>query len=139
MGPLNALYTHHKDAVRGGLKQMLEQKRAYTAQLAARGLEALIPRDASLASFLVPELVAKLARANRLLEGLDDEIEDALGDIRNVLVQSFKVDPAKTDQMVQDFFSAQAMKARRNSTRFTMRFCATCGLAMTSQRLPRTG
>jgi hypothetical protein len=103
MGPLNALYTHHKDAVRGGLKQMLEQKRAYTAQLAARGLEALIPRDASLASFLVPELVAKLARANRLLEGLDDEIEDALGDIRNVLVQSFKVDPAKTDQMVQDF------------------------------------
>jgi hypothetical protein len=103
MGPLEALYTHHKEAVRAGLKQMLEEKRPYTVRLAARGLEALILRDISLASFLVPELVAKLVRANRLLEGIDSEIEEALDDIRDVLVQSFKVDPAKTDQMIQDF------------------------------------
>jgi hypothetical protein len=103
MGPLETLYTHHKEAVRAGLKQMLEEKRPYTVRLAARGLEALVPRDSSLATFLVPELVAKLARANRLLEGIDSEIEEALDDIRDMLVQSFKVDPAKTDQMIQDF------------------------------------
>ena len=54
---------------------MLESKRPYIARLAALGLEALILVDGTLTSFLVPELIAKLARANRLLEGRDDEIE----------------------------------------------------------------
>jgi hypothetical protein len=103
MGPLKALYGQHKDAVRAGLRQMLEQKRPYTVRLAALGLEALIPLDTSLASFLVPELVAKLARSNHLLEGSEDEIEDALGDMRDALVMSFTADPDKVDQLIQDF------------------------------------
>jgi hypothetical protein len=102
-GPLMELYRHHKDAVRAGIRQMLEQKRPYIAQLAARGLEALIPHDKTLASFLVPELIAKLVRSNHLLEGRDDEIEDALNDIRDVLVLSFTSDPDKVDQLIQDF------------------------------------
>jgi len=103
MGPLTALYRQHKDAVRAGLKQMLEQKRSYVAQLAALGLQALIPLDTALASFLVPELVAKMVRSNHLLEGRDEEIENALGDIRDVLVLSFTSDPDKVDQLIQDF------------------------------------
>lgn len=103
MGPLTALYSQHKDAVRTGLRQMLEQKQAYIAQLAARGLEALIPGDMTLASFLVPELVAKLVRSKHLLEGHDEEIDEALGDIRDVLVLSFTSDPDKVDQLIQEF------------------------------------
>lgn len=102
-GPLNALYAHHKNAVRVGLKQMLESRRPYIARLAALGLEALILVDGTLTSYLVPELIAKLARANRLLEGRDDEIEDALTDIHRVLVLDFKADPAKVDQLIKDF------------------------------------
>jgi hypothetical protein len=72
MAPLKALYAHHKDAVRAGLRQMLESKRPYIARLAALGLEALIPVDGTLTAFLIPELIAKLARANRLLEARED-------------------------------------------------------------------
>jgi hypothetical protein len=103
VGPLKALYAHHKNAVQVGLKQMLEGKRPYIARLAALGLEALIPVDAALTSFLVPELIAKLARANRLLEGREDEIEDVLTDIHRVLTIDFKSDPAKVDQLIKDF------------------------------------
>jgi hypothetical protein len=103
MGPLTALYSQHRDAVRAGLRQMLEQKRAYIAQLAARGLEALIPGDMALASFLVPELVAKLVRSSHLLEGHDEEIDDTLSDIRDVLVLAFTSAPDKVDQLIQDF------------------------------------
>ena len=103
MGPLKALYAHHKDAVRAGLRQMLESKRPYIARIAALGLSALISVDGTLTSFLVPDLIAKLARANRLLEGREDEVEDTLNDIRTVLVVDFKADPAKVDQLIKDF------------------------------------
>jgi hypothetical protein len=82
---------------------MLESKRPYIARLAALGLEALIPVDGTLTSFLLPELIAKLARANRLLEGREDEIEDVLTDIHRVLVLDFKADPSKVDQLIKDF------------------------------------
>jgi hypothetical protein len=52
MGPLKALYAHHKDAVRAGLRQMLESKRPYIARIAALGLSALISVDGTLTSFL---------------------------------------------------------------------------------------
>ncbi len=103
LGPLRALYAHHKDAVRCTLKEMIEERRPYTVRLAARGLEALLPTDATLSIFLVPELIARLVRANRLLEGRPDEVEETLDDIRDVLVQSFKADPSKVDQLIQDF------------------------------------
>jgi len=102
-GPLNAVYAQHKNAVRAGLKQMLESKRPYIARLAALGLEALIPVDRTITSFLVPELIAKLARANRLIEGREDEISDVLTDIHRVLVRDFEADPAKVDQLIKDF------------------------------------
>jgi hypothetical protein len=85
------------------LKEMFEQRRPYTVRLAARGLEALLPSDKALSTFLVPELIAKLVRANRLLECRPDEIEEALEDVRDVLVKSFKNEPAKVDQLIQDF------------------------------------
>jgi hypothetical protein len=102
-GPLQALYDQHKDAVRAGLREMLEQKDAYIARLSALGLEALIPRDPSLVSFLVPELIARVARANHLLEGREDDVDKALGDIRDTLVLCFLADPAKVDQLIQDY------------------------------------
>jgi hypothetical protein len=103
VGPLQALYSHHKNAVQAALKEMIEDRRPYTVRLAARGLAALLPSDKTLSAFIVPELVAKLVRANRLLEGRPDEIEDTLNDIRDVLVRSFKADPSKVDQLIQDF------------------------------------
>lgn len=102
-GPLKALYFAHKDAVRAGLKEMVEQRNPFTVRLAARGLQALLPHDKALSAFLVPELVAKLVRAKRLLDGREDEIEETLDDVRDVLVQSFKSDPAKVDQLIQNF------------------------------------
>ena len=102
-GPLKALYSSHKEAVRGALKEMFEQRRPFTVRLAARGLEALLPHDKTLSGFLVPELIAKLVRAKRLLDGREDEIEETLDDVRDVLVQSLKADPAKVDQLIQDF------------------------------------
>jgi hypothetical protein len=103
LGPLLALYDHHKDAVRAGLRTMLEQKDAYIARLSALGLAALISHDASLASFLVPELIARVARANHLLEGREDDVDQALGDIRDTLVLCFLADPTKVDQLIQDY------------------------------------
>lgn len=101
--PLTALYSNHKDAVRAGLKEMIEQRRPFIVRLAARGLEALLPNDTALSNFLVPELISKLARANRLLDGRPDEIEDMLNDVRDVLVQLFKANPSQVDQLIQDF------------------------------------
>ena len=102
-GPLHALYDQHKDAVCAGLREMLEQKNAYVARLAALGLEALIPRDPSLASYLVPELIARVARAKHLLEGSEDDVDKALDDIRDTLVLCFMADPGKVDQLIQDY------------------------------------
>jgi hypothetical protein len=107
-GPLKALYLAHKDAVRAALKEMFEQRRPFIVRLAARGLEALLPHDKALSAFLVPELVAKLVRAKRLLDGREDEIEETLDDVRDVLVISLKADPAKVDQLIQDFLVGAA-------------------------------
>jgi hypothetical protein len=103
-GPLDALYRYRKDAVRAGLRLLLEDTRAYNIRLAARGLDVLVARDATLTEFLAPELISKIARANRLVLGSEEEVSETLDEIRSVLTRTFHFDPEKTDRLIAAYF-----------------------------------
>jgi hypothetical protein len=101
--PLFALYRSHKDAVRAGLKALLEEKDAFRVRKAALGVEVLAHQDASILRFLATELVAKVARSKWLVQGREEEVTDALNDIRDALRLVFEARPKETDALIADY------------------------------------
>ena len=97
IGPLSELYRTRPDWVRNGLKILLGRTEAHNAGLAARGIKILSAQDPSLLQFANDDLIAKLARAKWLTQGSEDEVSDALRDIRNMLVEAFDAAPQAID------------------------------------------
>jgi hypothetical protein len=104
-GPLKAAYAIHATAIKGGLKLLLEQKDVRSVRFAARGLEFLSRSDVGLLSFLVSELTAKLARSKWLVYGEEQEVEDAIHDIRRAVTRSFMASPHQTDAIIQSYLT----------------------------------
>jgi hypothetical protein len=105
-GPFREVYRLHAAAIKKGLKDLLEQKDAESVRTAARGLAFLGEQDASLSEFLVPELTAKLARAKWLIEGhQEEEVEEAIHDVRYALTRAFKAKPQETDATVMGYLN----------------------------------
>jgi hypothetical protein len=109
-GPLHALYYSHPKAVRAGIAALLEKTAAEDVQYAARGIEALAGLDTSLAGHWARELVSKLARPHHLVRGPQEIVDDALRDIRSVLVLAFLQNPQEIDSLIGEY-SLGARKA----------------------------
>lgn len=104
-GPLIALYRAHGSAVKSSLKAILEKTDAYDVRTAARGLDTLADVDPSLLDFLPLQLISKLVRAKHLVQGREEDIEDALHDIRSVLKRSFLEKPKETDALIEQYLA----------------------------------
>lgn len=101
--PLQELYRKRPESVRKGLRTLLGETEAHTAALAARGIVVLSAQDRSLLSFATDALMAKLARAKWLTQGREEEVNNALHDIRQVLVMAFDAAPQEIDTLVTDY------------------------------------
>jgi hypothetical protein len=101
--PLKALFAAHPAAVKAGIKSLLEQTDAHEVQYAARGIDVLSEDDAKIREHLMPQLVSKLVRSQHLVKGQDDEVDDALSDLRDVVTQGFLVKPDETDALFHEY------------------------------------
>jgi hypothetical protein len=102
-GPLRELYRHRPSSVKDGLKIVLARIEAHHVGLAARGICFLTEQDPSLVNFATSELMAKLVRAKWLVQGREEEVSDALRDIRAMLVMAFDANPQAVDALVKDY------------------------------------
>lgn len=103
--PLRELYRHHPSTVRNGLKALLEEKDAYHVTFAARGIDVLSRVDPTILDFMPLEFVAKLVRSSHLVKGQEEEVEDALHDIRGVLMRTFLAKPQETDDLIERYLA----------------------------------
>jgi hypothetical protein len=101
--PLKALFAAHPAAVKAGIKSLLEQTDAYEVQYAARGIDVLSENDAKIREDLMPQMVSKLVRSQHLVKGQDDEVDAALGDLRDVVTQGFLAQPDETDALFDEY------------------------------------
>ena len=104
-GPLKAAYRLHMAAVKNGLKALLDKKDAESVRTAARGLEALTEEDTTLSTFLMHELAAKLARAKWLIQGREEEVEEAVRDVRGALTRAFTAEPQGCDTAIASYLN----------------------------------
>jgi hypothetical protein len=104
-GPLRALYQTHGNTVKSALKVILEKTDAYDVRTAARGIDTLADVDPSLLHFLPLQLVSKLVRAKHLVQGREEDIDDALDDIRSVLTRAFLVKPKEIDALIEQYLA----------------------------------
>jgi hypothetical protein len=102
-GPLCQLYRRQPDAVRAGLNAMLAGKEAWRVGATARTISLLMEQDATLASFMTDDLMARAARAKWLIQGNEGEVDRAQRDIRDVLVAAFNAAPTTVDGMIQAY------------------------------------
>ena len=110
-GPLQEVYRLHPSAIKNGLKDLLERKDAESVRTAARGLAFLGTQDARLLGFLVPQLTAKLARAKWLIQGRnDEEIEEAIHDVRLALTRAFEAKPQEADAAIMGYLNGATLE-----------------------------
>ena len=105
IGPLKALYRAHSSAVKLGLKALLEKTDAFDVRTAARCIETLADVDRSLLHFLPLQLVSKLVRAKHLVKGREEDVDEALDDIRSVLTQAFVEKPKEIDALIEQYLA----------------------------------
>jgi hypothetical protein len=100
---LSELYRLHPGAIKDGLRALLEEKDAYDVRLAACGIEALSEHDPAILDFLPLPLIAKLVRSKHLVRGREEDVTEALDDIRRVLTQTFIAKPKETDALIERY------------------------------------
>lgn len=104
-GPLRRLFKAHPDAVKAGLKNLLELADPYDVRTAACGVAAVADIDKTEVRLLARELVSKLARAEYLIQGRQDDVDDALDDIRTVITRAFLEFPEAIDALIAQFLA----------------------------------
>lgn len=102
-GPLRRLFKVHPQAVKAALKNLLELTDPYEVRTAACGIAAVANIDKAEVRFLARELVAKSARAQYLLQGREDDVDDALDDIRAVITRAFLEFPDEIEALIAQY------------------------------------
>jgi hypothetical protein len=81
----------------------LEQTDPYYVRTAACGVAAITNIDKTEIRLLARELVSKLARAQFLIQGREDDIDEALDDIRAVITLAFLEFPDEIDALIAQY------------------------------------
>lgn len=116
-GPLIAVYRTHPAAVEAAIGGLLSEVRNRAAMLAANAIQILAHEDPEIAGRFARPLAAKLARAERLLEpGTDsfseDELNEAIGAIRDALTLALHRDPEGIDALLKSFLEGANREAQ---------------------------
>ena len=102
-GPLKRLFQAHPAAVKVGLKNLLELTDPWDVRTAACGVAAVSKIDKTEVRLLARELVSKLARAQNLIQGREDDVDDALDDIRAVITRAFLEFPDEIEALIAQY------------------------------------
>ena len=102
-GPLRQLFKAHPDAVKAGLKNLLEATDPYDVRTAACGVAAVVNIDKTEVRLLAREFVSKLARAQYFIQGREDDVDDALDDIRAIITRAFLEFPDEIDALIAQY------------------------------------
>lgn len=102
-GPLRRLLQAHPDSVKAGIKNLLEQTDPYSVRTAACGVAVAASIDKTQIRLLARELVSKLARAQFLIQGEENDVDDALDDIRAVITRAFMEFPDEIDALIAQY------------------------------------
>ena len=97
------MFKAHPDTVKAGLKNLLEMTDPYDVRTAACGVAAVANIDKTEVRLLARELVSKLARAQYLIQGRQDDVDDALDDIRAVITRAFLEFPDAIDALIAQY------------------------------------
>jgi len=104
--PLSRLFKAHPDAVKAGIKKLLEQTDPYDVRTPACGVAAIANIDQTEIRLLQRELVSKLARAQFLIQGRKDDLDDALDHVRSVITRAFLEFPDETDALIAQYLDS---------------------------------
>lgn len=111
IGPFRSLFLEHPDAVKVGLKNLLESTDPWSVRTAACGIAVVTNTDTTEIKLLARELVGKLARAQFLIQGRKDDVDDALDDVRAVLVRAFLRFPDEIDALIAQYLDGATDKS----------------------------
>lgn len=99
---LHALHEHHAEAVGSAVERLLGTRRVHSAELAGRGLVALLAKHPGAATPHARSLVATYVRAPLLLDDLD-ELNNNMNAVADAIVGAFDADPQGTDKLLQEY------------------------------------
>lgn len=99
---LHALHENHADAVARAVERLLGTRRVHGAELAGRGLVALLAKHPEAVTPHARSLVATYVRAPLLLDDLD-ELSSNLSVVADAIVGAFDADPQGTDKLLQEY------------------------------------
>jgi hypothetical protein len=102
-GPLRRLFQAHPGAVKAGLKKLLEQADPWSVRTAACGVAAVSRIDKTEVRLLARELVSKIARAQYFIQGREEDVDDALDDIRAVITRAFLEFPEEIEALIAQY------------------------------------
>ncbi len=102
-GPLRRLHEAHPDAVKEGLRHLLEYTDAEQVSIGARGLTVVLDRMNIGAGLLERVLVSKIARAHLLIRGRDDAVDDAITEMVRVVTRIFLENPEVIDRLISEY------------------------------------
>lgn len=111
---LNALYEYHSGAVGKAVERLLTSRSAHSAELAGRGLRALLSTHPRAATPHARTLIATYVRAERVLDDFDDfdDPGNKLNDLAGAVVGAFDADPAGTDKLLQAYLEGASEQVR---------------------------
>jgi hypothetical protein len=108
---LHALYEHHPASVDGAVERLLGTRRVHGAELAGRGLVALLTEHPAVATRHARSLIATYVRAHLLLDD-HDEFNNSLNAVAVATVGAFDADPNGVDKLLQEYAEGASEQAR---------------------------
>ncbi|MFG6433709.1 hypothetical protein [Roseateles sp. LYH14W] len=107
-GPLRAVYKARPDTVCRVIQALLDYKSSYPIRLGIAALEVLGEDDVSLLPRFARAIIAKLTRANLLIDEdeADRELQMVCGDMSKAVAAALLSDPENTDALIADYFTS---------------------------------
>lgn len=113
---LIALYKHHRSEIRSCIKKHLESTKPESVRIAACAITLLTVQDSTIAVDFARPIIAKLARAETLIEFhrnySQQNREELYKELEITVATALEVDPEKTDVIAAQFMRMSAAKAQ---------------------------
>lgn len=102
---LHRLYELHPRAVDSAIETLIETKRMFQTELAAKAVSALIERHKHAADRHARTLISTYVRASLLVQDFE-ELDRDLYAVRDAVVRAFDAKPAEIDALLQEYVGA---------------------------------
>lgn len=105
-GPLINMYRARRAATEAAIGNLLDQRDPYLVSVGARAIRVLAQEHKAIASYFTRSLVAKLARAQLLMDSRETGYrgdDEAIGCLQDAVVLALEYSPDETDAMMAQF------------------------------------